>query len=442
MSKKKEEEKSALSAGAQTSKFNKSLDKQSSVDKKAQIPKLSKKEHKVLLEKIGIAKTGILNKKQEYGYFVSNSRLIPSYKVPTMGVTLLSSGLTIFYNPVWSSKLSTLQVAGVLLHEYDHALMDHMRRAKNFKGWKVNHELHNICMDLIINQNNNWLPDGCVTLESIKKQTGLDLPAFESYEFYFHKIKNKLEKEQKSQSGKGSGSGNGAPQRGKNADVHDMEAIEQAIREAGLEGEQLSDSEKQAMARSIAKGVRESGKAPGHLEGFIDELLESTINWKRELRHWVGRETDNFAKPTRMRRNRRYGIREPGKRKKTNLPKVGVLIDSSGSVHDELYAAFIGELNGMHKQGYEIYYVISDTEVKFEGKFELEKLKSRKGYGGTYHEPGLERLDKLGMDLIIGFSDGDPTGDTYVTKAPMVWVLSRDTEPPTECKKCIVMQNA
>lgn len=103
-----------------------------------------------------------------------------------------------------------------------------------------------------------------------------------------------------------------------------------------------------------------------------------------------------------------YGY-SPGKK-----PKIGVVLDVSGSVDERLLVALMSEVQAIEKK-YSIKNVTLvqvDAEIKSIEKFGVrDKFVTRKGSGGTIMEPGFALLLKQSSreipDIIICATDGD-----------------------------------
>jgi predicted metal-dependent peptidase len=170
-------------------------------------------------------------------------------------------------------------------------------------------------------------------------------------------------------------------------------------------------------ARRIREHTRDRGDTPAGWERWADEILEPSVNWRRELAAQVRRGTADVAGRvdfTYRRPSRRASavpdvvmpsLRQP-------LPQVAVVIDTSGSMSDTMLGQALGEVTGVLRslgiarrnlrvitcdaQAYAVQRVKSVAAVKLAGG------------GGTDMGAGLDAAAKLrpSPDLIVVLTDG------------------------------------
>jgi predicted metal-dependent peptidase len=126
-----------------------------------------------------------------------------------------------------------------------------------------------------------------------------------------------------------------------------------------------------------------------------------------------------------------YGY-SPGKK-----PKLGVVLDVSGSVDDRLLSALMSEIQAIQKK-YSIKSVTLvqvDAEIKSIEKFGVhDKFIVRHGGGGTMMEPGFSVLLKQSTreipDIIICATDGDIEEKFVHVKVPnrvqVIWLIDKE----------------
>jgi predicted metal-dependent peptidase len=171
------------------------------------------------------------------------------------------------------------------------------------------------------------------------------------------------------------------------------------------------------VARRIEAHQRRYGNTPAGWQRWASEILEPTVSWQRLLASAVrrgvadiaGRVDFSYRKPSR--RSSVMGnvilpsLRQP-------LPKVAMVLDTSGSMNDDLLAQCLAEVEGV-LQGLgvgrrHLKVVCCDAEA-----FEAQKVMRARdvellGGGGTDMGAGLAKAAALRPrpDLIVVLTDG------------------------------------
>lgn len=353
-------------------------------------------------------------------------------RVQTAGVRVNTSGQVelVVSRKFWDG-LEGYEGVGLLMHEMLHILNEHLVRGKDY-----NHRIANLAMDIAINQYipKGWLPKGAL-LPEMKNKDGSIMwkfepkRAFEVYYVQLLKMKEELEKEKNKGDPQGKGEngedGDGMPN---TLDNHDYSPAEEKDKAGG--GKVTEEMEKLAYDALINKAVSDTkdrfpGSIPLHVEQSIADRFKPTrIDWRRELRKYIGRKQSRTIESTRNKINRRLGLLAPGYRK-NYTPKIVIAIDCSGSVSDKDYVAFMSEvktiLSGQDDKTEVIFF---DYEVCKEKLLisSLKELPARPACGGTNFTPVIEYANEQKPDLLIVFTDGDapaPKKPSY----PVLWAL-------------------
>ena len=196
--------------------------------------------------------------------------------------------------------------------------------------------------------------------------------------------------------------------------------------------------------------AKTAGTVPGHIEGELTALSKSVINWRSLLRRALvsnmGSVYETWVKP-----NRRFDD-YPGV-KRFSIRKVWVLIDTSGSISDEEFSQFMGEVYEIARLynakvniiewDADIERIVMDVDKKY-----IPKLK-RVGYGGTVITPALEyaiKNVKLNDTVIIfsdwELSDYEEAGQLIAklaTRARLIMVTTY-REPPAKPPASIIIK--
>ena len=351
----------------------------------------------------------LLNTRPFYAHFFLNSKIIYDDKnVPTGAAALINATPTLYFNTEFMELQTQEQLAGLVEHEVLHILFDHITTFKEEN--LLNKDVANIAMDLAINQYIHTLPvmkEGSpITLEGVNKKFGLNLPAFETWEFYYqHLIKN-VDK-------MGSFS---------TIDNHDM-----------MKGN-MSPSEAKAVIRdALDKAIKSSsGNVPEAIAKVFANLSEEAkVPWQQVLANFVAKSISSTVRHSRKKINRRFGIHRPGRIKKRELT-LGVCVDSSGSVSDESYKSFMTEIKRISKITQKTYLVDADCVVQDVKVIKKNKAfeATRKGCGGTAYQPAIDECMKLGCDAIVYFGDFDTSDTPKNPGIPFLWVGVGDSKKP------------
>lgn len=183
--------------------------------------------------------------------------------------------------------------------------------------------------------------------------------------------------------------------------------------------------------------------APGLSSG--DGVYELTgdvnahVNWQRLLRRYVGRQ---FAiRPNLTRPARRFpalvGI-VPGRRRRASRPRIMAVIDTSGSITDDLLELISAELSKLAR-AYDVTVVECDFVIH--NVYLYKPIRSVQGRGGTDLRPPFEPdfLRQCRPDLIVYFTDGHGPAPENSPRIPMIWCLTPGGTRPAAWGRIIQM---
>jgi predicted metal-dependent peptidase len=171
------------------------------------------------------------------------------------------------------------------------------------------------------------------------------------------------------------------------------------------------------VARRIREHQRRYGDTPAGWQRWADEVLEPTISWQRVLASAVrrgvadiaGRVDFSYRKPSR-RSSVVSDVVLPSLRQP--LPKVAMVLDTSGSMDDHLLSQALAEVEGVLRGlgvGRRHLRIVCCDATAFEAQ---RVMKAREvqllGGGGTDMGAGLARASDLRPrpDLIVVLTDG------------------------------------
>lgn len=187
----------------------------------------------------------------------------------------------------------------------------------------------------------------------------------------------------------------------------------------GLAG--LSEVNAKLLARDVARRIREHnrlrGDVPAGWQRWADDVLEPVVDWRRALRASVrrgiadvaGRVDFTYRRPSR-RAAALPGVVLPSLRQP--LPRVAVVIDTSGSMSDGMLGQVLGEVSGLLSSvgiGRDRLHVVCCDARAYRAQRVLSARDVRLlGGGGTDMGAGLTAAAALRPrpDLVIVLTDG------------------------------------
>jgi predicted metal-dependent peptidase len=315
--------------------------------------------------------------------------------------------------------LATLDVPALgfwLVHQVSHLLRDHAQRSPvrdpegtvGLTAQRTQGQLHwNLAADAEINDD---LVAGAVVRPGAAITPGsLNLPDSLTAEDYWASLSGR--ERERVRPGRGTGAegcdcGSGCDGRGRPWDS--------GAPGVGRTGRKLLERE---VARRIKEHQRRYGNTPAGWQRWADDVLEPTVSWQRLLASAIrrgvadvaGRVDFSYRKPSR-RSSVTPDVVLPSLRQP--LPKVVMVLDTSGSMNDQMLAQSLAEvqgvLRGLGVGRRHLRIVCCDAQA-----FEAQKVMQARdvellGGGGTDMGAGLAKAAELRPrpDLIIVLTDG------------------------------------
>lgn len=368
-----------------------------------------------------------------YSHFIAQMNVQFNDRVPTAGVSV-TDRCNMYINPRFFNSLDVYQRVELLEHEIEHVIFLHPLRSKDYigeikttKNAAGRYKCANIVMDAFINENKPHLTkDSGVTYSRVNKELAQLGSIFriddkQPWEVNYEKLMQAA----KDNPNPGTGDGFGDP-----IDDHDVWSESQ---ESGVSEEIARAVVKDAANK--AKASTGAGNVPAHLQGQIMELNKSEVPWNRLLRRLVASSLRFSFERTRSRINRRYGILQPGRRKK---PKLSVMVigDESGSMGDDQVAQIFAEIDHIAAQGVSVKYLAMDAEVSEPVEYRKGMKMQRTRGGGTLYDAPIKRAAQEKPDLILLIGDLD-CADTPEKPGniPFIWCVCAQhdgAKPPVD----------
>lgn len=353
------------------------------------------------------------------------------------GATLaVSSNGVLLWSASYVAKKSTDELAWDLMHETLHVLLKHFDRADAIGVTAETAPLANLAQDACINEelHKTWptLGKDAVYPETLKQPLGL------VFEARYRLLLQNKSKQPKSGVGRGQcGScATGGEGKGKSSEADGRsEAEMDRIRK------QVAHDVK---AHVQAKGI---GSVPGGLDVWADaQLSPPKVDWRTKLGRLVrgaiayksGAVDLTYHRPSRRQSGIGYGVgRAIMPALHAPVPRVGIVLDTSGSMSRKRLVAAASELPGViSATGASITMCVVDAAVQ--GVREVgsiaEALGMLRGGGGTDMAPGLRALAerKPAPDIAIVISDGEIPHPGDEPRFSVIWCIvdNKDFVPP------------
>ena len=347
-----------------------------------------------------------------YGYHL----IMMDLQVDNSTETACTNGKYIKCNEDFVNNLRDNHVKMLLMHEAKHVIFLHhvRRRGRDISKW-------NEAGDYVI----NW---------SLKHEDRLELmenilydPKYAEYsvEQVYNTIGEKNDTRRQNQNSTGDIEGSGQTNREDNNGEHQT-TDRTKIRDNNesnngqgkksnkyigevVDGDSNSIEEEERIKEITVQAIKyaeKAGKMPGNVKRRITEMLKPKISWERLLANWMDSKTkDDYSWLSRNNRILDYYF--PALEDES-LGKIGIAIDSSGSINQNLFNRFLTEINGLRcKYKFDTVIIDVDTKVNGVGKFNKnQKVKlDVRGGGGTAFKPAFDFFKDKNIIGMIYFTD-------------------------------------
>ncbi|WP_308214888.1 vWA domain-containing protein [[Kitasatospora] papulosa] len=304
--------------------------------------------------------------------------VVASDEVPTMGVDRY---WRCYVPPGFVDRTPVAELAAVWVHEVAHLLRDHHGRAELLPpaDRRDRHRV-NVAQDCEIND--DLIADGLPLPAGRMEPRLFGLPEGQLFEAYLPALPP-------SPVTHDCGSG-----------AHGQPSDWESGDRAGPAG--VGAVEAEALRRHTAEAMRAHARARGALPGgwkrWADEVLEPTVDWRRALAGavrdaaaWASGAIDyTYRRPSRRSAALR-GIVLPSLRRP--LPRVAVVIDTSGSMGEAEIAAALGEVTGVLREvgvrGNRVTVLACDADVQAVSRVTATGQITLGGGGGTDMRVGI-----------------------------------------------------
>ncbi len=346
----------------------------------------------------------LLSKNPYYAHFIMSFKRRITHSTPTAAVALVRGQIELWVNPDWFFKQSHAGQEDVLIHEVMHIMYLHLARGKKFDDARA----FNVAADRAINQLipniKEHLPDAL--LPGPTEKLGL------AAEAYYQQAQEDL-------------AGHG--------ELGELD-------DHGQWGEGISEEVlKEIVRQAHSRAARAAGTIPGDAQIALDLIGNSEIAWRRELRAFIANADEYIRVKTRSRRNRRYGLMQPGSKIESVL-HLAVAVDTSGSVGDEELKSFFNEINSLVDLGHKVTLIQADADVQVVSTYSKSASVLIQGRGGTCYGPALKRAEAEKADAVVYFGDMDAADNAAKPSIPVLWISSSGRKAPASFGRTIYLQ--
>lgn len=380
------------------------------------------------LQKLQKARAALIGSQPFFASLALRLVMEESRALKTMG----TDGVRLVYNPDFVESLTLPELTGVWAHEAMHCALDHTGRLGN-----RDRKRFNIAADHAINP---LLIDAGLTLP----KSALIDPRYRNKSA--EEIYALLPVEQPDNAQGGQGRGQGAPggpsQPGQGQD--DASGAQGAADDdpggcGGVlpapegqtadEAAQLEQDWKVATIQA-ANVARAAGKLPGGVDRIVTEVKKPQIDWKEVLRRFISSAApSDYSWTPPNRRHIASGLYLPAL-KPDSLGKLGVFIDTSGSIGAATLAMFSAELNAILEDARPeaVHLIYCDAAINSAEEISADdypvKLKA-KGGGGTDFRPPFAHIEREGIDIVAAIYLTDLEGPfPQEPEFPTLWACT------------------
>lgn len=337
------------------------------------------------------ARCRLLAVNQFYGHLCVGLEWIPSKHIDTMGVRIIQGRPQCLYNEKFIEQFTVPELCSVIIHELGHLIRLHCVR----RGQR-DHHLFNIAADMVVNgraghchcvYEDNYEKRKILWSDRNKALTGVfmpdDWPDRETTEWYYDKLR---------------------------AEVHEIHGI--IIDDHGVwnTSETTPEEARQLVASMVQAAADKSpGSVPGGIAAALERFKKPIVRWQKLLRDLLGRHVGKkrLTYSRRPRRREEFGM--PGVSHHA-AGRVLVIVDTSGSISDELLEQFFAELEAITSQA---CVSVLQWDADFQGfdphyrRNDWRRLKIC-GRGGTRMDQSFLWVmrERLGPDAIVMLTDG------------------------------------
>ena len=404
------------------------------------------------LEKIEKAKARLMLEHPYFGTVAAALKLQQSDNIESF----LSDGVHFQYNDEYFDNASVEEVEFALANGAMHTVLKHQSRVGERYEW-----LWQLATDYTINamlvKNGLQLPDRAnfqqrfegMYAEEVYEMLRSDimneeLSTDESLQEQAHDEQGKSNNDRVSQEGmeapkdwneKGDRPRQSAKSDGSSSDNANRNEVQHKEDEEPLEDMQALQEELKEHFEQIFQKLNRQGTLPKELKFVVPEYFSHKVDWRELLYGYIAsyaKSTYSFVPP-----NMKYlyrGIYLPSL--SSDLLRIVIAIDTSGSVDETLLGTFLGEVGSIMQSypNYEIDLITADAKIQSHKVFLPGEalVYEVSGGGGTDFRPVFEYIDQQinYPTLLLYFTDGMGTFPELEPSYDVMWIMPESKEVP------------
>jgi predicted metal-dependent peptidase len=209
---------------------------------------------------------------------------------------------------------------------------------------------------------------------------------------------------------------------------------------------QIETKWKIAIAQAAMLAEKARGEWPGGLKQWIEARLNPKVRWQNEMQDWVmDRARDDYSWSRPNRRFIELGIYLPTCDSDV-LPKIGVMIDTSGSIDEKEQSQFLAEVRAigeLHPSELVIFFHHTDCYHTDHWKpGDNEYCMPEIETGGTSHVPVFDAaLKEEGIKGIIALTDCYTDYPDYRPNVPVIWAVMHNDDPKPPFGRVVMIKD-
>ena len=386
-------------------------------------------------DKITKAKAKLMLEHPYFGTVASSLALEQNNDI----LTFTSDGVKMHYNSEYLDRLSLEEVEFVMANGAMHTVLKHNERLGDRTKWLWQTATDYVVNDVLV-KNGLHLPEYAYfeeKFDGLYVEEVYEMLRAEMMDNSDHSIEQETEQITDSDE---TGVENLHMQAEYTPDIHARETQEEQNaddKEEEFNTPESKEEQEEIKERleQIFQKLKRQGNLPKDLELVVPEYFSHKVDWREFLYGYIAThaKTSYTFTPPNMKLLYR-GIYLPSM--SSDLLRVIVAVDTSGSVDEVLLATFLGEVSSMMQQypNYEIDLLTADDKVQSHKTFlPGEPLDyDISGGGGTDFRPVFEYIDQQ-IDyptLLLYFTDGDGTFPKDVPMYDVLWVMPQEVDVP------------
>ena len=386
---------------------------------------LTNEEKKKYSQKLLLSRFRVLNKHGFYGLLLMHMH----FGLDEDCQTAYTDGYRINFSPKFLDELSNDEVDFVLMHEIMHVVFKHC-----FRGSKADPYLFNVACDIVVNSNilqSNGMNLKSITLSKYGESMHLTPTKQEGYLFTAEEVYQMLIKQASKNPSK-------AKNMGESFDDH-------SHWEETDDDFTLDEWERRIVnaVESVSKRNDGCGGIPLGVERIINELKNSTIDWKMLLNDFISLEVGDYSfTPPDRRMDGPFFMPDFNEMIECEGDPKNILfmVDTSGSINTKQVTQAYSEIKGAIEQFNSLSGFLGFFDEKVYEPVEFSSVEDvlsiiPKGGGGTNFYKIFEYVMKMEVKpkALIILTDGYATfpPEKYREGIPVIWVINNtDITPP------------